>query len=114
VSTFTIGPRGIPVRDLDADDDAQHHDHEVDRNRGPLLLAEMRDDAAKDHCPAAVPVGQKSRRLLSGCKFIGGSIAAAGLRVNVFVSAAKPAATQTTSKSIVRRVAVPQRNSRID
>jgi hypothetical protein len=74
----------------------------------------MRDDAAEDHCPAAVPVGQKSRRQLSGCKFIGGSIAAAGLRVNAFVFAAKLAATQTMSKSILRRVDVPQRNPRID
>jgi hypothetical protein len=74
----------------------------------------MGDDAAEDHCPAAVPVGQKSRRLLSGCKFIGGRIAAAGLRVNAFVFSARLAAKQTMSKSIVRRVAVPQRNPRID
>jgi len=34
-----------------------------------------------------MPVGQKSRRLLSGSNFIRDSIAAAGLRVNAFVSA---------------------------
>jgi hypothetical protein len=68
----------------------------------------MGDDAAEDHCPAAVPVGLKSRRLLSGCRFIGGSIAAAGLRVNSFVFAAGPAATQTKSEFIMYRRAVPR------
>jgi hypothetical protein len=65
----------------------------------------MGDDAAEDHCPAAVPVGQKSRRLLSGCKFIGGSIAAAGLRVNALLFLPRPAAMQTATIPTVRRLA---------
>jgi len=42
---------------------------------------------------------------LSGCKFIGGSIAAAGLRVNALLFLPRPAAMQTATIPTVRRLA---------
>jgi hypothetical protein len=44
-----LHPRAVPVRHLDADEHAHHHDHEIDADRGPFLLADMLDDAAQDH-----------------------------------------------------------------
>jgi len=38
--------RRVPVRDLNADEDAEDDDQKVDEDRRPLLLSEMRDDAA--------------------------------------------------------------------
>ena len=37
---------GIVVRCLDADEYTRHHDHEIERDCGPLLVAQMRDDTA--------------------------------------------------------------------
>jgi hypothetical protein len=44
-----IAERRIPVRHLDANENAENDDQEGDRDRGPLLLPEMDDDAAEDH-----------------------------------------------------------------
>ena len=40
---------GIPVVDLQADEDADDDDHELDDDRGPVLILHVRDDSAKDH-----------------------------------------------------------------
>jgi len=44
-----IGFAFIPICDLYTDEDADDDDHEVDRDCGPFLPAEMPDDTAQDH-----------------------------------------------------------------
>ena len=46
---LAVGPRLVPVVCLQTEKHAEHDDHKIDRDRRPLLFAEMRDDAAQDH-----------------------------------------------------------------
>ena len=39
----------VPVRDLHADEHAEHDDHELDCDGHPLLVPEMSDQATQDH-----------------------------------------------------------------
>ena len=41
-----IAPNVVPVRHLNADKDADDHDHEVESNRRPVLVLNMLHDAA--------------------------------------------------------------------
>ena len=41
--------RIVPLCDLGRDEDAEHDDEKVDRDGGPFLLAQMLNDAAKEH-----------------------------------------------------------------
>ncbi|MBK7903322.1 MAG: hypothetical protein IPJ97_10560 [Proteobacteria bacterium] len=45
----SIGARFVPVVDLQTDEHANDDDQEIERNRGPFLLAYMSDDAAQNH-----------------------------------------------------------------
>jgi len=42
-------PRFIPICDLDTDENPKDDDDQVNEDRGPFLLAKMRDDTAQDH-----------------------------------------------------------------
>ena len=41
--------RFIPVVDLQADENAEHDDDQIDRDCRPVLLLQMIGDAAQDH-----------------------------------------------------------------
>jgi hypothetical protein len=55
----------VPVVDLEADHDAEHHDDQVDEDRRPLLVPHVFDDAAQDH--GAAPALAAAPQTLAAC-----------------------------------------------
>lgn len=47
-----LAARGVPLLHLQADEHAGNHDHEVDRDRRPVLRLHVLDDAAEEHVPS--------------------------------------------------------------
>ena len=65
-------PLLVPVRYLDTDEHADHHDHEVDRDGGPLLVLEVLDQAAQVHLKPLIFCALKYFRRMSNSAFSSG------------------------------------------